>query len=104
MQSVRENVDWAFRYGGDEFGVVFNQLELPQVISVADRILEKYSLADFIGTGLSIGIACFFHYPGSTWLESISDLITRADKALYAAKYRGKNQIVFDESTNFFST
>ena len=23
QQSIRENVDWAFRYGGDEFGVVF---------------------------------------------------------------------------------
>jgi diguanylate cyclase (GGDEF)-like protein len=96
-ESIRENVDWAFRFGGDEFGVVFAQIELKQTVAVAKRILEKYNEKNFTGTGLSTGIACFVRSPDSSWEDDIADLIDRADKALYRAKNLGKNQMVLDE-------
>lgn len=99
QQSIRENVDWAFRYGGDEFGVIFTQVELEQIVEVAKRILKKYATKNFEGTGLSIGIARFIRHPDKTWVEDIDDLISRADKALYKAKSRGKNQVVLDETS-----
>lgn len=97
LQSIRENVDWAFRYGGDEFGIIFIQVDLPQVAKVAERILGKYSLTSFTGTGLSIGIARFIRHPDKTWEENINYLIERADKALYVAKTHGKNRLSIDE-------
>ena len=97
QQSIRGNVDWAFRYGGDEFGVVFTQIELPQIVSVAKRILKKFSQKNFEGTGLSIGIAAFIRHHEKSWNEDIVDLVSRADKALYKAKSQGKNQVVLDD-------
>ena len=98
-ESIRENVDWAFRFGGDEFGVVFAQLKLKQTVAVAQRILEKYNEYKFTGTGLSCGIACFIRRPANSWEDDIADLIARADKALYKAKGLGKNQVVLDEAS-----
>jgi len=97
-ESIRENVDWDFRFGGDEFGVVFAQLELKQTVAVAKRILEKYNEHGFTGTGLSCGIARFIRRTADSWEDDIADLIARADKALYKAKSMGKNQVVLDEA------
>ncbi len=98
QKSIRENVDWVFRYGGDEFGIIITEVELPQVARIAERILESYQEKNFIGTGLSIGVARFFHRTGRSWQEEITDLVARADKALYAAKSQGKNQVYFDDT------
>jgi diguanylate cyclase (GGDEF)-like protein len=98
-ESIRENVDWAFRFGGDEFGIVFTQVELKQIVAVAERILQKYNHLKFTGTGLSIGIAGFLRHPGNSWSDDIADLVNRADKALYQSKSQGKNQIVLDQTS-----
>ena len=98
-ESIRENVDWAFRFGGDEFGVVFAQLELKQTVAIAKRVLEKFNEHEFTGTGLSSGIARFIRTPGNSWEEDIADMIARADKALYKAKSLGKNQVVLEEAS-----
>ena len=99
LQSVRENVDWSFRYGGDEFGIIFIQLELTQVVKVGERILGKYQQANFTGTGLSLGVARFLRHADVTWQEDIDNLVARADKALYGAKSFGKNQAFIDEES-----
>jgi two-component system cell cycle response regulator len=98
MQSIRKDVDWAFRYGGDEFGVIFIQAELHHIVMIADRIQGEYNRKNFAKTGLSIGIARFVRHSGLTWQEDIEDLVARADKALYSAKNQGKNRIVYDET------
>ena len=98
QQSIRGNVDWAFRYGGDEFGVVFTQIELKQIVNVAKRILKKFSQKNFEGTGISIGIAAFVRHNEKSWNEDIVDLVSRADKALYKAKNLGKNQMILDDN------
>jgi two-component system, cell cycle response regulator len=97
-ESIRTNVDWSFRYGGDEFGIISTQLEFNQIISIAQRVLVKYNSKNFTGTGLSIGIARFIRHPDKNWYDDIADLVARADKALYSAKNNGKNRVSFDES------
>jgi two-component system, cell cycle response regulator len=98
VQSIRKDVDWAFRYGGDEFGVIFIQAELQQIVMIADRIQKEYNRKKFANTGVSIGIARFVRHTGSSWQEDIADLVARADKALYTAKNQGKNRVVTDEA------
>ena len=98
LQSIRKDVDWAFRYGGDEFGVIFIQAELQQIVLIAERIQREYSRMNFVNTGVSIGIARFIRRTGSSWQEDITDLVARADKALYSAKSQGKNRVVSDEA------
>ncbi len=101
LQSIRENVDWAFRYGGDEFCVIFTQVDTNKIAILAKRILKKYYHKKFMGTGLSIGIASFTRHVDRSWPEDIADLVLRADKALYCAKKQGKNRMAFDEVLQF---
>lgn len=99
---IREE-DTVARLGGDEFVVSLIESNLTRGIMVAERILEKLKQPYDLGlneviTSISgsIGIA---EYPGHA--ENRNDLLEAADKAMYAAKRRGKNQFaVFDPSNS----
>jgi diguanylate cyclase (GGDEF)-like protein len=96
QQSVREHVDTAFRYGGDEFTVVLPHLHTDQVRMVVERIRKRYAALDASPTSLSIG-AAQFHYRDGDVEKSIDDLIQRADKAQYRAKKDlGGNKLCLD--------
>ncbi len=97
LNSIRENVDSVFRYGGDEFVVLLPHLPAVQALNVAQRICEKFNRLKFEPTSLSIGISRFIEKCG-TIEQDIQDMIHRADKALYAAKKDyGKNWVHVDE-------
>lgn len=83
--SIREHVDTAFRYGGDEFCVILPHLKTPQAVKVAERIRAKYNKLKPQPTTLSTGIASFSGNLDNL-AEAIEDLVQRADRALYEAK------------------
>jgi two-component system, cell cycle response regulator len=94
--SIRKNVDSAYRYGGDEFIMLLPHLPADQARGVAERICWKFDLLQCKPSGLSIGIARFMRKFGSIE-KDIEDMIQRADKALYAAKkYPGDNHVHLD--------
>jgi len=88
---IRENIrvggDEGFRYGGDEFAVLLMGVHTSTAKRIADRIRADHKQGESYGTGLSIGIAEL-----EDGME-VSDLISRADEALYRAKALGKNVI-----------
>jgi diguanylate cyclase (GGDEF)-like protein len=94
-ESIRE-IDFGFRYGGDEFVVmVFNQ-EKDIVPKVANRIFEKISSINddvFGKIGVSIGVA---FYPEDS--DDLEKVIKLADENLYIAKNSGKGRIVESKS------
>jgi len=94
---IRENVDWAFRFGGDEFSILLTQITMEQALMTGRRILQKFAEQNFLESGLSIGMARFVRHQNNPWETDIADLIGRADKTLYTAKNLGKNQICVDE-------
>ncbi|HLY82935.1 MAG TPA: sensor domain-containing diguanylate cyclase [Acidimicrobiales bacterium] len=84
--------DLAYRYGGDEFLVVYSEQTLDTGMIAAENIRERFSaavaLANLPGTiTLSIGVAAAD--PGDT----VDDVIRQADAALYEAKAAGRNQV-----------
>jgi diguanylate cyclase (GGDEF)-like protein/PAS domain S-box-containing protein len=89
---LRES-DTAARMGGDEFIVLIEHVrDLNDLACVADKIIESLSrpvLLDghTVQVGATIGIACFPNDGGSG-----SDLMKRADAAMYAAKGLGRGQ------------
>ncbi|MGP2655489.1 diguanylate cyclase [Malaciobacter sp. WC5094] len=90
-QAVRKN-DLLIRYGGDEFLVLLPNTNLDSSFNVAQKIAQKIKNSKFnekYNYTLSIGRACYIESD-----NSIDDIIIRADKALYAAKDKGKNTIV----------
>lgn len=95
--SIREDVDMAFRYGGDEFVALLPHLPEEQAAGVAERIRENYNRLAMTPTTLSIGIAQYRSL-GVSVDEDVDDLIRRSDRALYYAKNDlGRDNTHFDE-------
>ena len=99
VHSTRENVDWCFRFGGDEFAAIIPYASIEQGGQIVQRILERYrERPEYASTSLSVGLAQFVRHPGRSWPEDLADLVARADKALYQGKEKGGNQMVADPS------
>lgn len=99
VQCTRENVDWCFRFGGDEFAIIIPYATVAQVGQIAGRIQERYSHESrYASTSLSVGLAHFLRHPGRSWPEDIAELVARADKALYSGKEQGGNRVIADSS------
>lgn len=96
-QSIRKNVDWPFRYGGDEFAIILPQTTVQQAMEISSRLIDRFSLLHRDTLGLSIGLAKFFRNEQHSFETDVADLIGRADKALYAAKHKGRGQLVLAE-------
>ncbi len=94
---IRENVDWPFRYGGDEFCVILTQVSQEQALMTAERFIQSFNEKKLPMTGLSIGLARFIHATDNKWTEDIADLVRRADSSLYKAKQTGRNRVVVDK-------
>ena len=91
-ESSREN-DYVCRYGGEEFSVILTKTNKEQALLIAERLREKISNYQFYDTAghsikltVSIGIA---EFPKDT--KSKEELVQLADKAMYTAKFVGKN-------------
>ena len=91
---IRENVDWPFRYGGDEYCVILTQVSPKQALTTAKRFIQSFDEKKLPLTGLSIGLARFIRNKDNKWTEDIADLVKRADTALYKAKQTGRNRVV----------
>ncbi|MFA6899381.1 MAG: diguanylate cyclase [Desulfurivibrionaceae bacterium] len=99
VQCTRKNVDWCFRFGGDEFAIIIPYATVAQVVQIADRVQERYRHGSrYSSTSLSLGLAQFARRPDFSWAEDIADLVARADKALYSGKEQGGNRVIADAS------
>lgn len=96
-------IDFVCRYGGEEFSMILTQTDKNQSYIIAERIrqnIENYNFPTLlIGQKLkvtvSIGIATF---PDDTHTKE--DLIRKADKAMYKAKFNGKNRTVLNDNNH----
>jgi len=89
-ESIRE-VDFAFRYGGDEFIIMVFEQPKEIVFKISKRIFDKISNINdpiFGKVGVSIGIAM---YPDDA--KDLEEVIKLADDELYIAKKTGKGKI-----------
>jgi len=94
-QSVRAE-DIICRYGGEEFVIILPETDQHAALERAEAIREQVSRMSirFRGEALgqftiSIGLAT---YPKSG--ETLGELLRSSDRALYAAKHGGRNQVV----------
>lgn len=85
------------RYGGEEFSIILQQTKLEDGIKIAERIrrcVEEYNFGNEgkpIKSTISIGVSC---HPDEE-VESVKDLIGKADNLLYKAKKEGRNRVCF---------
>jgi diguanylate cyclase (GGDEF)-like protein len=98
MESLR-GMDYASRYGGDEFIVLLPGERIEGAVEVAERIREKVTAARLsgetalAGVTVSIGVASFPEHG-----DDPEAIIAAADGALYHAKRNGRNRVVIADS------
>jgi two-component system chemotaxis response regulator CheY len=90
--------DWAGRWGGEEFLVLFPGAEPSGAVIAADRIRTAIAesplrLEDGVTVTLtiSLGVAALSGPPAGP--ASLTELVRRADEALYRAKHEGRNRV-----------
>jgi two-component system, cell cycle response regulator len=101
-QSTRDKVDWAVRYGGEEFIIILPETDLEGAQVVAERLRKSAAETVFTAGEASEEVTFFITASfGVTSLNektpweklSIDVIIQHADGLLYAAKDGGRNQV-----------
>ncbi|WP_125716697.1 GGDEF domain-containing protein [Pseudoalteromonas rubra] len=94
-QHLKDNFraeDYVFRYGGEEFAVLFQAHSDDEAQSLLDRVREVIGLVAFPQVG---NITLSGGYTEVTDVMQVSELVNQADTALYHAKQHGRNRVVF---------
>jgi diguanylate cyclase (GGDEF)-like protein len=96
LQNCIRGVDRIYRYGGEEFVVMFMDAAMAEAEMLAERLRAAVESTPFSGSALepvgpvtvSIGLAAGPQHGGE-----VSRLIDLADKAMYEAKQSGRNRV-----------
>ena len=93
LHSVVRSYDMVGRYGGEEFLVVLNKCDPASALARADNVRNAIGAKPITLAGkplivtMSVGLALSSEFQGS----GVDEIISEADKALYAAKAAGRN-------------
>jgi len=93
LRQVVRSGDVVARYGGEEFAILVPGVGGPRLTELAERLRQaiaglpmRPNESGWVGITVSVGAASL---PEHT--DSVAELITFADNALYAAKHAGRN-------------
>jgi diguanylate cyclase (GGDEF)-like protein len=93
---LRGAEDHAVRFGGEEFLLLFPEMDQVNAMRIAERIrraIEKAAIPNE-GAGLRGVVTASFGVASSAVADlTARELVEAADNALYAAKRRGRNQV-----------
>lgn len=96
--NIRE-IDYAARFGGEEFVGLLINTDLANAIKVTERIRESLASYNFndiapsLRATVSIGIANFQEF------STIQETLMSADNRMYRAKEQGRNQVVYTDDS-----
>jgi len=104
LRANLRGADVLARLGGEEFLIVMPETDVARAGPAAARICQCIGETPVVIDGglksvavtMSIGVAAML--PGDDAAETVEALIARADRALYAAKAAGRNQITVAEA------
>jgi diguanylate cyclase (GGDEF)-like protein len=94
LKKSARKIDILARYGGEEFAALLPGIDVKNARKTAERWRKAVQRASFkrenktFALTISVGFATF-----PTDAETKTDLIERADRALYDAKENGRNQV-----------
>jgi len=103
LHTICSPADIVARFGGEEFAVILPEKDLGIAANMAEHIRDSVAKFHFVRHGqqhtsavtVSIGISCF-----NSQVTEATELVSRADQALYQAKRSGRNcwRIFYSES------
>ena len=96
ITSCLRTMDFAYRYGGEEFTIILPETTGEEAKNVAHRIKTSVEIENFVPESgnivnitISIGVTEYFTK------EPLATVIQRADRAMYKSKAKGRNTISF---------
>lgn len=84
--------DFVCRYGGEEFVMLLTETNLEKAMQVAEKIRLAISNCPFAFRDRRVQVTCSIGVAELQANQSISELVERADVALYEAKNAGRNR------------
>jgi len=94
--SIRE-IDYAARFGGEEFVCLLVNTDVNNAIKVTERIRESLASFNFndiapsLHATVSIGVSNFRQF------NTIQETLMNADNRMYRAKQLGRNQVIYSD-------
>jgi hypothetical protein len=85
--------DSCFRYGGDEFLVLLQDMPEDEIRRLADR-LSEFQVVEFQGRRIPVSVSGGLASADCATVADMRALIRMADDNLYHAKKNGRNQII----------
>lgn len=98
LKGAVRSTDIVFRYGGEEFVILFPRTNAEEASEVVKRLLEEFSAKTFIDNGdsFNVSFSAGIYMVGNPG-ESSLEILKMADQALYMAKRNGRARV---ESVN----
>lgn len=97
LAEIRRSTDFLGRIGGEEFALLLPQTGLSECRAAAERYRKAIEATKLRTGGQTLSVTASFGVALSRPGEPFSELMIRADQALYAAKRSGRNQVGVDE-------
>ncbi len=101
-KSVVRSSDFMGRLGGEEFAAVLHGADYKNALAIAERIrtafAERAAVIDGVPIGATVSIGVVLHKGPPV---AISELLGKADQALYLAKERGRNRVEWMEHDRY---
>lgn len=101
-KSNMRSSDIVARYGGEEFAVLLPETTTDIAITIAEKLRQLINSKPYIGDDLKVNITSSFGVHGFNGHkdEKLSELMIKADRALYKAKNYGRNRVVLYSDIN----
>ncbi len=98
IKGLLREIDIPARYGGEEIAVILPECRIDDAMAVAERIrsaIDRHTIILEDGTNLHVTISGgVSNYPLCGEKAMVSDIVEKADMALYKAKSMGKNRVL----------
>lgn len=87
-------IDIIGRLGGEEMVIGLVGADSQDAAKIADRLRNQIAQTDFICDAVKISVTASFGVSTLRPGQTLSELITEADKAMYQAKTTGRNKVI----------
>lgn len=104
LQAAVKSPDLVARIGGEEFMVLMRDTDASAVARMAEDLRRAVETAPFAVNGITLHCTVSIGHHVAETDESWNDAVTRADRALYAAKLRGRNRAEVAEGFERFGS